>query len=267
MRTRSSTSVKGSTQKDSSESTPLSDEKSEELIMAMEEVTRSKAVPLCVKKALGLVTRQLSLLLEEKNNTIRDLRSQNEKLRQTIMRLEAKTSSAVFVDEFDQTVCSESMVKKFSEDESERRRSIIIGRVPEVRNVRIRDRVCQDFENVCNILHFLGVECYPVAVYRLGRPIMDGNRLLKVILPCSKFQRFAVERASRLRFFPLKGIYIRPSLSFEERNRQRNQGVAREPVPSQSPNAAVGSGSQCSLVASNDLSNSSHSTQAMSALN
>ncbi|VDL81974.1 unnamed protein product [Nippostrongylus brasiliensis] len=213
MRTRSSGSVKTFT----SDSIPEKAD-SEELVKALDEVTKSTAVPRCVKKALGLLSSQLTLLLEEKDKLIRELRDENDSLRQTIATLESKISLSGS-EQANDLITSASMNSSPSESDVERARSVIIGRLPELKNAPIRDRLGYDFENVCKILHFLGVDCYPTAVYRLGKPIEGGNRLIKVVLPCSKFRNIAVHRAKRLVFFQWKGVYLRPSLPLEERRR------------------------------------------------
>ncbi|XGW15061.1 hypothetical protein V3C99_000943 [Haemonchus contortus] len=55
----------------------------------------------------------------------------------------------------------------------------------------------------------------------MGKPNHTRPRLLKVILPTSSFQRQLLSRASMLKHFSLKGIYIRPSLTKAERDRLR----------------------------------------------
>lgn len=238
MKTRSAASVKVANLNESSDSVFREDVSSEELVKTMDEVTRSSSVPRCVKKALGLLSRQISRLLEEKDKLIDELRKENETLRQTIASLEHKKMSPI---SFEPPALNNSSVASYnidSESEFERSRSVIIGRVPELKNAGIRDRVCYDFESVCNVLHFLGVQCYPSGVYRLGRPIEGGNRLIKVVLPSSKLQKMAVQRAKRLERFPLKVVYLRPSLPLEERNRRRGLG-AHEPPPSQASSGGV----------------------------
>ncbi|VDL81347.1 unnamed protein product [Nippostrongylus brasiliensis] len=221
MSTRSSGSVKAST----FDSISLNGVNSEGLVKALDEVARSTTVPRCVKKVLGLLSSQLTLLFEAKDKLISELRSENEPLRQTVATLESKVRLSSTVQENDR---STSVLENNSPSETEidRGRSVIIGRVPELKDVPIRDRLGHDFENVCKILHFLGVECFLTAVYRLGRPIEGGNRLLKVVLPCSKFRNMAVQRAKHLVFLQLKGVYLRLSISFEER-RRHGPGVSK----------------------------------------
>ncbi|KIH69313.1 reverse transcriptase [Ancylostoma duodenale] len=87
-----------------------------------------------------------------------------------------------------------------------------------------------DFECVCKVLDYLNIECNPVLVYRLGRPQRGINRLTKVVLPARMFQRLAVKRAPRLRFFCERGIYLRPSLTLEERKRRKEERNQQAPA-------------------------------------
>ncbi|VDL83228.1 unnamed protein product [Nippostrongylus brasiliensis] len=129
--------------------------------------------------------------------------------------------SVVLNTESNNSSFDESKLLIDRETEYERRRSIIVSNVPELKGACINDRVCHDFDMICQVLQFLEVECYPVAVYRLGRPASGGRRLLKVVFPSSRFQQIALSRSNRLRFFGLDNIYIRPSLTAEERRRRR----------------------------------------------
>lgn len=210
---------------------------SSELVSAMDEVARSSAVPRCVKRALDLLSRQLSLLLEEKDKRISELEVENQSLRQKIDALESRKDSEDSSTGLNNTSFDES--KLLSDGDFERRRSIIVSHVSEVKYASIRDRVCHDYNVVCQVLQFLGVECYPLAVYRLGRPTSGRDRLLKVVLPSSRFQQIVLNRVKRMRFFVIKGIFIRPSLTAEERRRQRE---LRTHSSSQGQSPATGEG-------------------------
>lgn len=114
-----------------------------------------------------------------------------------------------------------------SESETEVKRSIVLSNLPESSDNRASVRISHDVSCVRKLLDYLDIECFPTAVYRMGNPDQNRPRLIKVVLPASKFQREAVRRAPRLRFFPLcKGIYLRPSLSREERDRRRGERLA-----------------------------------------
>ncbi|KAK6015124.1 hypothetical protein OSTOST_19455 [Ostertagia ostertagi] len=63
--------------------------------------------------------------------------------------------------------------------------------------------------------------CSPLSIHRLGYASARSPRLLKVVLPASKFQVQLLQSAPRLRFFPIKGVFVRPSLTREERVKLR----------------------------------------------
>lgn len=102
-------------------------------------------------------------------------------------------------------------------------RSIVVSGVPESPSESSTGRIQHDVACVTTVLNFLNVECMPSAVYRMGPRQSSRPRLLKVILPASRFQREVIQRAPRLRFFFHKGVYIRPSLTKEERDRRREE--------------------------------------------
>ncbi|VDL77699.1 unnamed protein product [Nippostrongylus brasiliensis] len=52
------------------------------------------------------------------------------------------------------------------ESEMERRRSSVLRGVPEHMSTNVRDRIAYDYQSVVNVLHFLKVDCLPIAVYR-----------------------------------------------------------------------------------------------------
>ncbi|KAL6727959.1 hypothetical protein Aduo_009787 [Ancylostoma duodenale] len=109
-------------------------------------------------------------------------------------------------------------------DDLEIKRSIVISGVFESHSTSSLERIHHDITCTNQLLEFLGTECLPTAVYRVGRPHPDRPRLLKVVLPCSRLQTDVIRRAPRLRFFfPERGIYIRPSLTKEERIRRREE--------------------------------------------
>lgn len=95
-----------------------------------------------------------------------------------------------------------------SYEEVERLRSLIVGGVPELKSFNTRERVSYGFQSACNVLDFLGVECNPVSVYRLGRLDQGRNRLLKVVLPARVFHCFVVVPAPRLRFLPEESFFL-----------------------------------------------------------
>ncbi|VDL64167.1 unnamed protein product [Nippostrongylus brasiliensis] len=70
------------------------------------------------------------------------------------------------------------------------------------------------------ILDFLAVDCMPVTLYRMGKPVDSRPRLLKVVMPNSFFANLLLKRAHRLKAFPVPRVFIRPSLSQAERERR-----------------------------------------------
>ncbi|KAL6742354.1 hypothetical protein Aduo_015510 [Ancylostoma duodenale] len=109
--------------------------------------------------------------------------------------------------------------------------------VEEIRLLREENsalKLTHDFTCVTQLLDYLDVECKPTAVYRMGKMTTNYPRLIKVVLPASKFQKQAIKRAPRLRFFsPQRGIYLRASLTWEERQRRREERLKRR-VPANS---------------------------------
>lgn len=82
-------------------------------------------------------------------------------------------------------------------------------------------RVIHDHNAVREIMDFLEIDCSTVAVYRLGRFDPNRSRSIKVVLPASFFARLMLRRASRLRHFRVRGLFIRRSFSKEELERRR----------------------------------------------
>ncbi|KAK6030842.1 hypothetical protein OSTOST_03015 [Ostertagia ostertagi] len=110
---------------------------------------------------------------------------------------------------------------KFCE-ELEGQRSIVISGIPECKSTSVRERKSYDYYHVCNIIDFLGIECNAVTLYRLGKPSQGKNRLIKIMFS-RVFQRIALRRAARLRFYSLKGIFLRESLTKKQRERRCEQ--------------------------------------------
>ncbi|KIH68877.1 hypothetical protein ANCDUO_00784 [Ancylostoma duodenale] len=65
-------------------------------------------------------------------------------------------------------------------DDLEIKRSIVISGVFESHSTSSRERIHHDITCTNQLLEFLGIECLPTAVYRMGRPHPDRPRLLKV---------------------------------------------------------------------------------------
>ncbi|RCN33118.1 hypothetical protein ANCCAN_21061 [Ancylostoma caninum] len=187
---------------------------------SINEVNASSQVPKCVKNALNHLLEEIAKLRNEND----DLRKENSDLREKLRIAESKLS-----EQRSDSVEKNSLSDHFGTSdfhESERLRSIVISGVPELESAFIRDKL--------HILAHLNVECFPVAVYRLGKQA-HRPRLIKVVLPSQKFQRMAVKRASLLRFFPEKGIFLRESLTDAERKRRRDERTHRCLPPLQTP--------------------------------
>ncbi|EYB81589.1 hypothetical protein Y032_0378g282 [Ancylostoma ceylanicum] len=131
-------------------------------------------------------------------------------------------------------------------------RSIVLAGIPESISNSPTERANNDVICVNTILDFLGVECLPNAVYRMGKPSPQKPRLLKVVLPTSRFQKEAVIRAPRLRFFSHRGVYLRPSLSKEERDRRRE---ARQSGKNARSNSSISNRKPDHCVSLNNSSN------------
>lgn len=185
-------------------------------------------VPTYVKQVMELlietreemkeISRRNSELLKE----VHLLREENRSLREKLANFERQSSAAVT----DQLRSQSAPV--LSTDDHERERSIVLLHVPESASSVPSERLAHDFAKVVELLNCLNIECTPLSVYRMGRPVQDRPRLIKVVLPCSRFQRLALRRAHRLRFSPtLRGTFVRPSLTWEERMRRREQRLSR----------------------------------------
>lgn len=165
------------------------------------------------KAEVAELSRRNVELMEE----LRLLREENALLKNKLATLETSSGATATRPRSD----SEFGCAPVRED-AELRRSIVLLHVPESSSSVASERVAHDHAYVVELLNFLNVECSPVSVYRMGRFAQNKPRLIKVVLPASKFQRLAVRRAPRLRFSTTqKGVYLRPSLTWEERVRRR----------------------------------------------
>ena len=188
-----------------------------------------------MKKVLNALVEQLSTLsLAFENVTAeRDrLAAENEELRERLQRMESANNRTP------RTPLPATSSHDPDCHETERLRSVVIEGVPECRSPYMRDRLRYDYDSALNVLDYLGVECHPTSVYRLGKPgIRSNRRLLKVVLPSRTHQRIAVSRASRLHSFPGGWVRLRESLPRGELERRRevNLNRSRTQVSSQQP--------------------------------
>lgn len=181
------------------------------------QLLKAKSIPTCIKNVIEELVSQMSRLYRDNVN----LRSELDSLKTSAAQVEGPGQLVLSIDHSDvnsslPVAASQTHVPVdksiVSYHEIERRRSIVIGNIPEVASSNFRERLNYDYHSVCNVLDFLGVECNPLTVYRLGRPLRGKNRLIKVVLPSAVFQRMAVRRAPRLRHFVNGRVFLRESL-------------------------------------------------------
>ncbi|KAK5965081.1 hypothetical protein GCK32_011808 [Trichostrongylus colubriformis] len=208
---------------------------------AIDLIVDDQSLPLHLKSAMGYLFEmkgeindvlarneqllQENKLIKEKNcellNEIASLKSQINSLKQALS--EAKASS-------DSTSINSSLPR--SCEEVERKRSVVIVGVVESTAPLSSVRVAHDIECVRRINDFLGIDCRPLCVYRMGRYVANKPRLLKVVFPSSFFASLLLRRAPKLRYFSERGIFIRASLTLAERERLKTR---RSPVVSAHP--------------------------------
>ncbi|KAL3071927.1 hypothetical protein niasHS_017220 [Heterodera schachtii] len=111
-----------------------------------------------------------------------------------------------------------------SAEEKERKRSLVLIGLSEAVAEKPSERAKEDAETVAEVLDALDVEVCPQMVYRMGRRIDEkrkGPRLVKVVLPATTFQRFALAQWGRNRTelkqrVGWQRLLVRPSLTKEE---------------------------------------------------
>ncbi|EYB90673.1 hypothetical protein Y032_0216g2378 [Ancylostoma ceylanicum] len=123
-------------------------------------------------------------------------------------------------------------------DEEKRARSVVLSGIPEADPGSRPSERQVDLENkVMDVLNVLDVECRPVEVYRLGRPDPSRPRLIKVVFPTRAHWRTALSNGRLLRSSRLSGVFIRRSMTEEERKkdyelrqiaREKNAGLSRK---------------------------------------
>lgn len=110
---------------------------------------------------------------------------------------------------------------KLLEDEK-RSRSIVISGLGEEFHVSEKpsERQKKLEGQVTQILDVLDVECRPVEIYRMGRRDENRPRLVKVVLPSASHFRVILAKARELRHRGFTHIFIRRSMTREERQRE-----------------------------------------------
>lgn len=116
-------------------------------------------------------------------------------------------------------------------EDKERSRSVVLINVPESNSALPSEHVQHDKQLITRILDKLGIEVAPIH-YRMGRPNSPAQtgraRLIKCVFPASVFLRLTLGRwkvhRDEIRSDPqLAKMLIRPSLSAEERARERDE--------------------------------------------
>ncbi|KAL6723803.1 hypothetical protein Aduo_018770 [Ancylostoma duodenale] len=157
----------------------------------MDELNNSADVSVCVKRAFAKFMVEFQTVVRERD----DLREENQLLRKKLCipdDLDVRSDSFVSFPNLSQESHVQLDTSSFPPSsvdphEFERSRSVIISGIPELRTDNIARKLKYDYESVLNVIHHLKLECFPTAVYRLGRPEVGRNRLLKVIFPASRF--------------------------------------------------------------------------------
>ncbi|KAK6031148.1 hypothetical protein OSTOST_02707, partial [Ostertagia ostertagi] len=106
--------------------------------------------------------------------------------------------------------------------ESDKRgRSIVISGLDEAPGNLPPSARQRDLEDkVCAVLDVLDVECRPTEIYRMGKRDKDRPRLVKVVLPARSHWRRALANARLLRGAGLPHVFIRRSMTEDERKRE-----------------------------------------------
>ena len=191
-------------------------------------LAKDENVPIYLRNIVAF----LANIVEEQTTTITNLSRENHELRTLFDFHNAKPVSPIskIVAESKETapvVCNHKCVADPCEDR-ERSRAVVLSGVPESDSQYPVGRNDDDVHKVKLVVNSLGVECSPVAVYRMGQ-MGPHPRLLKVVLPTSKHQQLLCNRSRWLRGSQFHGVWLRPSLTKEERDRQRRERLLKEP--------------------------------------
>ena len=103
--------------------------------------------------------------------------------------------------------------------EAEKRsRTIVISGVQESSNdLRASERARDLRSRVDDIMDVLDIDCCPSEILRIGKASPDRPRLVKVIFPSTYYWQKALANSYRLRNSPFSNIFIRKSMTTEER--------------------------------------------------
>ncbi|KAK6764800.1 hypothetical protein RB195_024936 [Necator americanus] len=114
---------------------------------------------------------------------------------------------------------SEKVRMDFAEqfEADKRSRSVVISGLPDSGSSERLDNL---EEKVNDILLALNVSCRPVDLYRMGKPNASHPRLVKVVFPSQFYWRRALANARLLRGAGFPNVYIRRSMTPDERKRE-----------------------------------------------
>lgn len=102
-------------------------------------------------------------------------------------------------------------------DEIEGKRSIVVSGIPESFAPVASSRVLHDVARLRQLFDFLHIYCQPFCLQRMSRFLTGRPRLLKVVLSSSFYASLILRIAPTLKAFPVRGIFVRPSLSKSEK--------------------------------------------------
>ncbi|EYC43207.1 hypothetical protein Y032_0500g2579 [Ancylostoma ceylanicum] len=136
------------------------------------------------------------------------------------------------------SVLGRRLASKFADqlEADKRSRSIVISGLAESDgNTNQTESLKELEEKVSNVLDALNTHCRPMDIYRMGKFDPSRSRLVKVVLPSTFYWRRALANARLLRDAGFPDVYVRRSMTSEERKREyelrqaareRNKGKA-----------------------------------------
>lgn len=190
------------------------------------DIAKEESIPPYMKVVVD-VMMEMNEEIKAANRRNRELLDEMERLRREnadlLSKLNTFQSASSPEKPTDSVVVSQPQAAQEADDDPDLKRAIVIRNLPEPNCPRSVDNVFHDLASVTEILAVLNVECLPKTVYRMGKPSSNHPRLLKVILPTSRFQKQVLRNASRLRFTPFRDVFLRESLTWAERKRRREE--------------------------------------------
>lgn len=159
--------------------------------------------------------KQLQQELQKTKNDLIETSMLNTKILLQHQELQAKVAKA-------STEKNNAMDKSSvtSADDKERKRSVVVAKIPESKEDTVSKRIAEDSAKVAEIINSLGVEACIDKCYRLGVRTGAKDRLLKVVLCTSSQQQSLISTYRQSRH---NEYYLRPSLSQEELKEIQNK--------------------------------------------